>query len=104
MRITRHVERILSVLLREPAESRYGLEIAKEGGLPLGSIYPILIRLEETGWVTSEWERMDDVVERRTPRRYYRLTAEGEQVAREVVLETRSYVRGLGNRPELGKA
>jgi DNA-binding PadR family transcriptional regulator len=92
------------VLLRDPEQPRYGVEIAEDGGLPSGSIYPVLIRLEEAGWLESEWERMDDVVERRPPRRYYRLTAEGQKVAREAVLDTRSRLRGLGARPECGNA
>jgi PadR family transcriptional regulator, regulatory protein PadR len=42
-----------------------------------GTAYPILLRLENEGWVTSRWEDIDPHVEKRPRRRYYRLTASG---------------------------
>ena len=39
--------------------------------------YPILLRLEHEGWVTSRWEDVDPRAEKRPARRYYRLTAGG---------------------------
>ncbi|HEY6305639.1 MAG TPA: PadR family transcriptional regulator [Candidatus Angelobacter sp.] len=45
-----------------------------------GSLYPALHRIEETGWITSEWRTSKN--NRRA--KYYRLTAAGrKQVARE---------------------
>src|SRR5262245_18108118 len=47
-----------------------------------GSLYPALHRLEERGWVTSEWGQSD--ANQRA--KYYRLTAEGKrQLLRERV-------------------
>src|SRR5262245_30858400 len=40
-----------------------------------GSLYPALHRMEEAGWVTSEWRASDN--NRRA--RYYRLTASGRR-------------------------
>lgn len=34
----------------------WGLQIIKETGLPSGSVYPILARLESLGILRSEWE------------------------------------------------
>lgn len=45
-----------------------------------GSLYPALHRIEETGWITSEWRTSKN--KRRA--KYYRLTAGGrKQLARE---------------------
>jgi len=54
-------------------------------GLPSGTLYPILVRLERAGWVESRWERTDPVADGRPNRRYYQLTAEGAVAARREV-------------------
>jgi DNA-binding PadR family transcriptional regulator len=53
-------------------------------GLPSGTVYPILRRLDAEGCVRSKWEK-DGVArkEQRPPRRYYELTAAGRQFAGE---------------------
>jgi PadR family transcriptional regulator PadR len=73
---------VLSAFLTQPLEPRYGLEISKEAGLPSGTLYPILARLEQAGWVESFWEDIDQKVEQRRRRRYYKLTANGAAQAR----------------------
>jgi PadR family transcriptional regulator PadR len=76
---------VLSAFLIDPLRPRYGLEIAREAGLASGTLYPILARLERDGLLSSEWEEIDPVQVGRRPRRYYRLTGEGETVAREAL-------------------
>jgi len=71
--------KVLGVLLSDPIGEHYGLEIAKRAGLASGSLYPILARLEEAGWITGAWEQIDPVAAGRRPRRYYTLTANGAQ-------------------------
>ncbi len=51
-------------------------------GLPSGTLYPMLARLQDQGLVTSEWEPQPDDSSGRPPRKYYRLTGEGVRVAR----------------------
>ena len=67
---------------------RHGYDIGKriESGsngrltFRIGSLYPILVRLEDKGLITGRW--MEKPGERR--RRYYKLTAEGRKaLARE---------------------
>jgi DNA-binding PadR family transcriptional regulator len=61
--------------------SRYGFDVIDVTGLPSGTVYPILSRLHEDGLLTSTWE--DAAVarrEKRPPRRYYEVTADGEAV------------------------
>jgi PadR family transcriptional regulator PadR len=101
--ITRHTERVLVALLRDPTKRRYGLEISQEAGLASGTLYPILARLEAAGWIDSEWEQIDPSAAGRPARRYYGLTAEGLRVARASVQETTTFLHGL-IQPEGGKA
>ncbi|MBB4690352.1 PadR family transcriptional regulator [Paractinoplanes abujensis] len=96
-RITASVLRVLAGLLAEPGAQRYGLELMQQSGLPSGTLYPILARLERAGWVESRWEEIDPVAEGRPSRRYYRLTADGVVAARrEVALMQQQMARATG--------
>jgi transcriptional regulator len=72
---------LLSVLEARP---RHGYELgklieARSGGklvFHLDSLYPLLYRLEERGWIKGTW--VEKPGERR--RRFYRLTATGHKV------------------------
>jgi DNA-binding PadR family transcriptional regulator len=77
LRMTVQTQLIVQALLRDPARELYGLELSEETGLLPGTAYPILLRLEGEGWVTSRWEDIDPKAEKRPARRYYRLTATG---------------------------
>jgi PadR family transcriptional regulator, regulatory protein PadR len=77
LRLTVQVQLVLQALLRDPGSEMYGLELSEETGLQPGTAYPILLRLEDEGWVTSRWEDIDPHAEKRPARRYYRLTASG---------------------------
>ena len=58
---------------------RFGFDIMDVVGLPSGTVYPALRRLEAAGYVTSNWE--DDGKARkanRPRRRNYQLTAAGK--------------------------
>ncbi len=77
-RITAATIDVLTVL-DAPGDPVWGLVVIKQSGRPAGSVYPILERLENAGWVTSQWES-DDA--RPGPRRrYYELTEEGGAAA-----------------------
>ncbi|GAA1645474.1 hypothetical protein GCM10009764_78800 [Nocardia ninae] len=78
---------VLQALLERPADEHYGLKISEQSGLPTGSIYPILTRLETAGWVTSQWEDIDESAEGRRRRRFYQLTRDGTAAARDEVAE-----------------
>ena len=55
-RPTLQVLTVLRLLLDHPTAAQYGLELSKQAGLATGTIYPILTRLEQAGWVVSDWE------------------------------------------------
>jgi DNA-binding PadR family transcriptional regulator len=78
--------------LMGPDEELYGLKIAQNAGRKVGSVYPILARLEESGWVESSWER-EDRGARGPRRRFYRFSPEGLDAARALLTERRGAVR-----------
>ena len=82
MKLTRPLERVLRVLLADPAAPHYGYDLMKAAGLPSGTLYPMLARLQQEGLVDSRWEDQRPDAGGRPPRKYYRLTAEGARVAR----------------------
>jgi DNA-binding PadR family transcriptional regulator len=59
----------------------YGFDIIDNTGLPSGTVYPALSRLERDGYVRSAWEDERRAHrEGRPARRYYRITAPGARV------------------------
>src|SRR4051812_44705096 len=87
-RMTIPTQLVLRVLLAETGEERYGYEIGEAAGLASGTVHPILARLEGAGWVESRWEDVDAKAAGRPARRYYRLTADGAESARDALART----------------
>lgn len=57
---------------------QYGFSIMEMTGLPSGTVYPAMRRLEQDGLIRSQWERQSIAdAEQRPARKYYRLTAAG---------------------------
>lgn len=96
IRITRKTARLLDTLLvihkmrrlaREATGGNYHMpsyEIMRRSNIGPGSFYPIMERLEASGWVESEWETVAQGHNR--PRRlFYRLTEDGVTWARTAV-------------------
>lgn len=60
---------------------RYGFSVMEVTGLPSGTVYPALRRLERDRLILSQWEKQsiaDDKL--RPPRKYYKLTRPGRAV------------------------
>lgn len=65
---------------------RYGFDLMDATGLPDGTVYPILRRLERRGVLVGAWEdEAKAKAEQRPPRRYYRLTRVGEEALGDVL-------------------
>jgi PadR family transcriptional regulator PadR len=87
---------ILAVL---EARARHGYEIAKliddrsDGVLRfhVGSLYPMLYRMERRGWIEGKW--IEKSGQRR--RRYYKLTTSGRRVLAEQRTSWRELLRAL---------
>lgn len=88
---------ILSII---EARARHGYEISKlievrSGGLlrfNVASLYPLLYRLEERGWLQGRW--VEKAGQRR--RRFYTLTAEGRRVLARQRETWRTFVQAMG--------
>jgi len=62
----------------------YGYTVMEATGLPSGTVYPALRRLERDELIRSQWERQSIAdAEQRPARKYYRLTRAGEGVVEE---------------------
>ena len=58
--------------------SIYGFSIMEITGLPSGTVYPAMRRLERDNLIRSEWEKQSIAdKEQRPPRKYYHLTRTG---------------------------
>ena len=62
----------------------YGFEIMDATGLPSGTVYPALRRMEAGGLITSRWESATIAQrEQRPPRKYYDLSRTGQSALAE---------------------
>jgi transcriptional regulator len=96
---------ILSLL---EGRARHGYEISKliesrSGGtlkFNVASLYPLLYRLEERGWIVGRW--VEKAGQRR--RRYYKLTKEGRKVLPAQRSTWESFVAAINRvtKPETG--
>ncbi len=89
------------ILLRLLAgRPKYGYELVRQlqagggGGIKEGTVYPVLYRLEDRGWIAPEWQ----APARGVPRKYYQLTPAGLARLEELQREWRAFsgwVEGL---------
>lgn len=77
MRISKQVLQVLRVFRECPANPLAGADIRHQTGLGNGTVYPILCRLEQNGWLESSWETVDPSVVGRPRKRLYSLTRTG---------------------------
>jgi len=69
--------KVLRAFLDNPMVKLSGAEIHKLSGVFTGTLYPVLLRFEGAGWLTSEWEDIDPKEAGRPRKRFYRLTPTG---------------------------
>ena len=72
--------RTLVAFLESPRSWRHGYDLMKVADLSSGTLYPILARLTEDGWLESRWQESE--FPGKPPRQLYRLTATGRVQAR----------------------
>lgn len=86
-----------AVLLSVRAGHLYGFDIMDATGLPDGTVYPILRRLEDRGALEGRWEREEEAhAEGRPQRRYYALTPDGADAAAEALARFPALGRATG--------
>jgi PadR family transcriptional regulator PadR len=91
---------VLRALAGEPAAWRHGYDLSRDTGLKAGTLYPILIRLEDRGQLEARWEPSPEPG--RPARHLYRLTAAGLAVAAEIGPEAAPAVLRARPRPQPG--
>lgn len=67
----------LAVFVNNPSEQFSGIDICQKTGMKSGTVYPLLIKMEENGWLESEWEDIDPRQEGRPKRHFYKITRRG---------------------------
>jgi DNA-binding PadR family transcriptional regulator len=71
-----------SAMILQALESGYvyGFSVMEITGLPSGTVYPALRRLEQDDLIRSQWEKQAIAdKEQRPPRKYYKLTKAGAE-------------------------
>ena len=83
----------------------YGFDIVDITGMPGGTVYPALRRLEKGGYLRSAWEKERVAYADARPRRkYYELTPAGRDALAEAakryrLLEQKAIIRGRAPKP-----
>lgn len=75
---------LILLVLNQLQEPKYGYNLVKElqeHGIPIeaNTLYPLMRRLETQGLLASEWDTAEA-----KPRKYYKITRDGEQVLQKV--------------------
>jgi PadR family transcriptional regulator PadR len=82
LEITPRMARVLKVFLEDPSQPRYGFELMKLTGMASGSLYPMLARLEEAGWLSRGKEDINPHEAGRPPRLHYTIAGDAAMAAR----------------------
>lgn len=82
LKLSPRLAQIIRVFLEDPLKERYGFDLMHATGLPSGTIYPALAKLQAAGWLTAGREDIDPRAEGRPARRFYRISAAAVPTAR----------------------
>lgn len=85
--LTRQSLKVLRPFLENPCGELAGVDVMRASRLASGTAYPIMLRLERHGLLTSRWEEGDPTEMKRPRRRYYSITPRGAAIAREALAE-----------------
>ena len=80
---------------------KYGFDIMDVTGLPSGTVYPALRRLEKAGLVDSKWEQETIArKDQRPARKYYNLTGAGKAALADAIGRYRRLQGTLVKKPK----
>jgi PadR family transcriptional regulator, regulatory protein PadR len=82
---------VLRALSQTSTPWHYGYALSQITGLKSGTLYPILARMHDSGWVETKWESSSEPG--RPPRHLYRLTALGRTEAKRMITQSGRRVR-----------
>jgi PadR family transcriptional regulator, regulatory protein PadR len=87
---------VLEALCDTPTDWRHGYDLARETGLKSGTLYPILVRLADRGYLETRWE--EEQPQGRPRRHLYRLSPDGAAWARGTLAEAGRKARQAARR------
>jgi PadR family transcriptional regulator, regulatory protein PadR len=90
VRVSRPMLKVFKMMIEKPQTPYSGADIARQVGLGSGTLYPLLQRLENAGWMRSDWEQVDPAQAGRPRRRLYRLTGHGQTLAAKALAEVQT--------------
>lgn len=90
IRVSRPMLKVLKMMIERPLTPYSGAEIGRQADLGSGTLYPLLQRLENAGWLTSKWEKVDPREAGRPRRRLYKLTGRGQMLAGRALAEVQT--------------
>lgn len=96
---------ITALVLRAVASGHmYGFDVMEACGMPSGTVYPALRRLEKAGLLASGWEEEEEAFAAGRPRRRtYRLTKRGKKALTDAdakLAEIRKLLGQFGTEPK----
>jgi DNA-binding PadR family transcriptional regulator len=97
--LTTQALKVLRPFLEKPGEEIAGVDVMRSSRLASGTTYPLMLRLERQGLLTSRWEEGDPTKLGRPRRRYYAITPQGASIARHALAEL-----SMPNAPHLPEA
>lgn len=71
---------ILAIMADAGGRWLHGYDLCRQGRVKSGTLYPLLIRLEEQGYLEAQWQAPAEAG--RPPRHAYRLTVSGRALVR----------------------
>jgi PadR family transcriptional regulator PadR len=94
---------LILAVLSQLGKKQYGYSLkqqldARGLSIPEGTLYPLLRRLEGQGLLESEWELADEA----RPRRYYKISSQGEQVLKDLSKEWQAISKALSGLMKTG--
>lgn len=87
--------KLCKLMVENPLQQRSGAEISKLTGIGSSTLYPLLQRLENAGWLKSQWEDVDPSEAGRPRRRFYKLTASGQTKAQRALADLQTTAPGV---------
>ncbi len=87
LELTPRMADLIKIFLENPDQERYGFELMKITGMPSGSLYPLLAKLEAARWLATGRENIDARAEGRPARRFYRIEPAAIVPARQQLAE-----------------
>ena len=101
MRVTSALIQVAAAIMDNGDQRLWGYELSRQAGVRSGVLYPIMHRMLDEGWLTDGWEALDPSVDKRPPRRYYKLTEKGSRQLGALMQAAKSDARFAALRPIL---